>query len=215
MSDKIASLPVPGPGVVGSNKTTQDLTGVLDECMEKENRNANLVVHNLPEQPRESSAERAKNDAFLFKTMIKEEMSLNVSVTTSFRVGKCVSDKARLLIVTLEYPAAKHDIVRLAPQLRHSNKYVNIYVTPDLTRKERELNKKLRDELNNRKRAGEANLAIRGGRIVRLHGEPSNTSTGESLPPAPQEDAMQPVNGAGMRGVTVPPLGVTETILLK
>ena len=101
MSDKIASLPVPGPGVVGRNKTTQDLTGVLDEFMEKENRNANLVVHNLPEQPRESSAERAKNDAFLFKTMIKEEMSLNVSVTTSFRVRKRVSGKARLLIVTL------------------------------------------------------------------------------------------------------------------
>ena len=101
MSDKIASLPVPGPGVVGSNKTTQDLTGVLDEFMEKEKRKANLVVHNLPEQPGESSDERAKNDAFLFKTMNKEEMNLNVSVTTSFCVRKRVSGKARLLIVTL------------------------------------------------------------------------------------------------------------------
>ena len=41
-------------------------------------------------------------------------------------------------------------------------------MTPDLTKKEREANKKLRDELHRRKGAGETNLAIRNGKIVML-----------------------------------------------
>ena len=42
----------------------------------------------------------------------------------------------------------------------------NIYITPDLSRAEREAARKLREELAARRRAGEANLAIRKGRIV-------------------------------------------------
>ena len=64
--------------------------------------------------------------------MIKEKMKLLVKVQRSFWVGKKIDGKIRLLIVTLENPSSKHDILRYAPQLCHSTSYINIYITPDL-----------------------------------------------------------------------------------
>ena len=69
--------------------------------------------------------------------------------------------------MTLDNPSAKHDILRGAPELRHTTKYSNVYLTPDLTQKEREAGRKLREELAGRRRAGETNLVIRGGKITR------------------------------------------------
>ena len=41
-----------------------------------------------------------------------------------------------------------------------------MFITPDLTTREREVNKALRDELKRRKGNGEQNLMIKRGRIV-------------------------------------------------
>ena len=43
---------------------------------------------------------------------------MNVAVSKSFRGGKAVPGRNRLLIVTLETPGIKWDILRSAPQLR-------------------------------------------------------------------------------------------------
>ena len=168
VSNQISELPK--TDMAGTNRTAaHDLAAALDDHMDREKRKSNLVVHNLPEQASDSQAERAAQDAELFRSMIRDEMKLNVKVMKSFRVGKKVDGKARLLIITLEEASTKHDILKQAPQLRHSKKYVNIYVTPDLTRKERETNKKLRDELHRRKGTGETNIAIRRGKIITLN----------------------------------------------
>ena len=56
----------------------------------------------------------------------------------------------------------------MAPQLRYLTSWKHIYVTPDLTKKEWDEGKQLREELSNRRQAGEENLAIRRGKIVKL-----------------------------------------------
>ena len=86
--------------------------------------------------------------------MIKGEMKINASVSKSVRAGKKLGDKPRLLIITPDNPAVKHDILRYAPQVRRSDQYSNIYITPDLTQKEREANRKLREELACHRRSG-------------------------------------------------------------
>ena len=86
-------------------------------------------------------------------------------------MGKKHQDRPRLLIITLDNPACKHDILRGAPQLRNSGKYDKICITPDLTLKEREAGRKLREELASRRRAGEENVAIRGGKIIHTTGQ--------------------------------------------
>ena len=110
----------------------------------------------------------AEKDLAIFSTMIKDVMRLHVPAHNSFRVGKRRQSKPRLLIVTLGSPALKYDVLRGAPQLRHSELYSNIYITPDLTQKEREAGRKLREELAARRKAGESDLAIRSGRIVQV-----------------------------------------------
>ena len=64
----------------------------------------------------------------------------------------------------------------MAPQLRHHSRWNKIYITPDLTRKEREEGKRLRDELAVRRQAGEINLMIRKGKIVSAVQTPNGAS---------------------------------------
>ena len=157
---------LPKSSAVSNKNDAQDLSRALDEHMDREKRKANLVIHNLPEQEGNSFAERSEKDLALFTSMIKDVLKLRVSSSRSFRVGKKQENRPRLLIVTLDNPASKHDILKCAPQLRNSAEYGNIYISPDLTQKEREVNRKLREELASRRRAGESNLIIRGGRII-------------------------------------------------
>ena len=79
---------------------------------------------------------------------------------------RVVPNKARLSIITLDTPRAKHDLLCLAPQLKGTDKWSNIYLTPDLTKAEREAERKLREQLAARRAAGEANITIRKGKIV-------------------------------------------------
>ena len=153
------------------NKAARELSQALDDHLDKERRKANLVIHNLPEQGGSTLMERSEKDIALFSTMIKDVMKLHATSSKSFRVGKKQQERPRLLIITLDNPACKHDILRGAPQLRNSGKYDKIYITPDLTLKEREAGRKLREELASRKRAGEENLAIRGGKIIHTTGQ--------------------------------------------
>ena len=50
--------------------------------------------------------------------------------------------------------------------IRECTSWSNVYISPDLTPKEREANRRLREELKNRKDAGEKNLMIKRGKIV-------------------------------------------------
>ena len=121
-----------------SSKTAQDVSEVFDDFLDREKRKLNLVVHNLAEPQGDTFQERAAKDASLFTSMIKEALKISVMPVKTFRVGKKLPEKPRLLIVTLESASAKYDILKYAPQLRDSVHFDNIYINPDLTQKERE-----------------------------------------------------------------------------
>ena len=110
---------IPKPNHEYGQKTAQDLSKVLDDHLDKERRKANLVIHNLPEQQGSSLTERSEKDVAAFSTMIKDVMKLHVTSSKSFRVGKR-QDRPRLLIITLDNPACKQDILRYATRLRNS-----------------------------------------------------------------------------------------------
>jgi len=62
--------------------------------------------------------------------------------------------------------STKRQLLRQATNLRKSTVWSNIYISPDLTPKERAHNKKLREELKARKDAGEKNIFIKHGKIL-------------------------------------------------
>ena len=177
---------LPKVNVANDRKAAKELSQALNDPMNKERRKSNLVVHNLPEQTGDSVAERSEKDVACFMTMIKDVMRLHVTSSRSFRVGKKHPNKQRLVSVTLDNMTSKHDILRSAPQLQNFEEYGNVYITPDLTQKEREVNRKLREELTARRKAGEANLTIKGGKIVKVAahdraGRDSGSRNGESV----------------------------------
>ena len=70
------------------------------------------------------------------------------------------------MLITLDSLSTKQSILQQATKLRKSSTWNNIFISPDLTPKERELNRKLRQELKARKDADEKDLYIIRGRIV-------------------------------------------------
>ena len=183
------------------SETTNAISRVFDSFMDREKRKLNVVVHNLPEQDGDTLAERMEKDQLLFKEVIKEGMNLIVRPIKAFRVGRKIEDRPRLLIVTLDNAGTKADILKLATQLRHLTKWKRIYVTPDLSKKEREDNKRLREELSARRQAGEEDLVIRRGRIVKGNTEkvpkPTTPSREDQNPTGVEQN--EPVTESGTR----------------
>ena len=77
--------------------------------------------------------------------------------------------KPRLLRVILSSIEKKSNILANAPKLKKiGNQSIRkLYITPDMTPKEREEDTKIRKELTRRRAQGENDLMIRRGKIVR------------------------------------------------
>ena len=176
----------------------KDHAKVFDEFIDKDRRKNNLVIHNLPEMGEGTVEERSSRDVRMFQEVVKDSFKLNVAVARSFHVGKAMGNRERLLIVTLKTPGVKQELLRMAPRLRSSAKWGNIYITPDLTRAEREATRKVREELAVRKNAGKTNLTIRKGRIVPVCTVLSRPDTAPSYPASPSSR----VEGSGGSGIT-------------
>ena len=89
----------------------------------------------------------------------------NIKIKRVTRLGSSPT-RPRLLLVELEDISVRRSILRQTVKLRKSCTWSNIYIFPDLTPKERQKNRLLRDELKIRRNAGEKNLYIKRGRIV-------------------------------------------------
>ena len=127
-----------------------------------------------------------KEDLDSFCRLVREELHLIVSATKCYRVGNRPDTRPRLLIVTMESEDLKWDVLRQAPQLKHSRYSPRIFINPDLPAQQRAEAKRLREELAQRKADGERNIKIQRGRIVQtelteMQGSPSATTSGICL----------------------------------
>ena len=165
-----------------------DVTAKAKAFRDREKRKYNLVVHNLPEQLPSGNKERQTGeDIGQFQKLIKDVFGLDVCVTKAFRACARVPNQIRLLIVSLADPNLRYDLVKRAYKLRNAEKWQNIYITADKSKQERDEEKKkrqtLREELHRRTEAGENNLAIRRGKIIRVDGDECRTSQKKARQP--------------------------------
>jgi len=87
--------------------------------------------------------------------LVSSEFGISkVQVNHAIRLGAPNQTKPRLLLVQLANISTKRAILRQAVKLRKSAKWRprDVYILPDLTPKEREHNKRLREELKSRKK---------------------------------------------------------------
>ena len=103
------------------------------------------------------------------------------------------SYKPGLLKVTLDSIETKKQVLSKEKTLRNSRRsdLRKVYVSPDLTSKEREANRKLREELNSRRGNGEE-VMIRNGKIFDVNSDSfRGFRRARKEPPAMQEQQLR------------------------
>ena len=157
-------------------------TGVIDEYRDRENRKLNLILYNVPEsQSGKTSVQKAHDTNFISDIANKIEAG-QVDVTNVTRLGKKVNNKNRLMKVQVASLSQKRRLLMNAKKLKQcSGDFQNIYLTPDLSYNERQANRLLRQELSHRKEAGETDLVIYRGSIMKRPLHKSNVATSHDM----------------------------------
>lgn len=153
------------------NEITATVTSLINEEREKEKRKLNVIVHNLPECDDSDPSNRKSHDISKTSSIVDKYLSVSTTITQAIRIGK-KREKARLLKITFSSVQEKAAVLRSCTKLRKSNvpeDIRKIYITPDLTPKEQELNKSLRNQLTEKNKNGN-HYQIKNGKIVRRQG---------------------------------------------
>lgn len=136
---------------------------ILEE-LEIDRRKMNLVIMGLPES--DTDVDKVKE---VLNKLVGERSS--DSVAEMERIGKPRQDgEPRPLRLKLSNQVTRRDVLKEAPKLKDDANYKEVFVTPDLTRKQQKNDKDLRDKLKKFRKDGEENVRIRKGKIVKLMG---------------------------------------------
>lgn len=145
----------------------------LESFRDREERKCNIIVHNIPEPDSESANKKLDDESALHDIFCAVQCE-DVGLGSFIRLGKPMETKPRLVKLTLDSVTSKHKLLGNSKLLRRKNgdgyaahKWSNIYITPDLTKAERDINSELRKELGRRKTAtSNDDLVIFRGKIV-------------------------------------------------
>ena len=151
------------------------------------------MVTNVPESKKETAIERKNDDIEKVRELVEKivpeaeevgKLLENPVRLGPFRVGTNV--RPRLLRITVKSEQTKSSIMKNAYKLNKGeiDKNEKVYFNHDLTAKEREAEKLLRDELRERREKGEQDLVIRNGKIVKRMVRQSTDDSGQVDDPA-------------------------------
>ena len=88
------------------------------------------------------------------------------------RIGREARGKARPVIIELNEVWVKWELVKRGKNLKEDRDDINqkVIIAPDLTRKEREENERLREELRERRNSG-GKWTIKKGKVIQISTE--------------------------------------------
>lgn len=139
----------------------------LNDMRETDVRKNNVMLFGLQESNAQLSSDCKEHDLNLIQKLASELGVNNVEVSDCHRLGRR-SEKPRPVKVTCRSLNQRADLLRLAPRISRMSSslgFERVFIKPDLTPKEQEANRLLRQELKNLREAGER-VVIRGGQIV-------------------------------------------------
>ena len=123
-------------------------SAIVDEYLDREKRKSNLVVYNLEEPPAQSAAERSKLDSEKLVRLFQTELRIgDVELSKCTRLGKLSQTRARSGLITISNASVRGAVLRGASSLHKSENFKIVYISPDMSVKEREEAKQLRAEL--------------------------------------------------------------------
>ena len=132
------------------------------DMIEKEERRNNMVIYGLDERDKDVAKERAKDDEEKVKK-IWEALDIDMEeeeVEVKFRAGKKRDDgKPRPLIIRFKEEEKKERALNEARKLARKEGWKKVFLSPDLTPKQREEDRKKEEE--RKKEAEEKNAKAR------------------------------------------------------
>ncbi|XP_065904034.1 uncharacterized protein [Dysidea avara] len=172
-ASSISSQPIPAPpsSVTSppNDHITTTVSSYLNEEKEKSKRRLNLIVHNLKEPSSEDGATRKKEDIKQINDLLQKHVEVTPSITNAIKLGKR-GDRPRLLRITVSTESEKANVLRNTFKLRREQETKNIFISPDMTPREQELNKKLRLDVKELNEDGNR-YQIKNGKIVQRKGQ--------------------------------------------
>ena len=138
----------------------------FEELEERNRRRCNLIFFGILESKSENPDVRKNDDFSKTNSLVGKTLGARpYEIRSLYRLGKR-SEATRPLKVVMDSESSRDDVLRkYQPEPDEGGKM--IYVARDRTITERELHKKLKTELLERRERGEDDLIIRNGRIVR------------------------------------------------
>ena len=120
------------------------------EREEKERKKLNIIIHGIPESMKKEPGDRKGEDTTVVKKIFSK-LGVEAEVDNVIRLGKVVENGNRLTKVVLNDFEKKREILNNAKRLKSCQEFGRIFISPDMTREEREQDKKLRDEVKNKR----------------------------------------------------------------
>ena len=154
-----------------------EMIGERVEEIERERRKKNVMIFNLQESELGEATERYREDEENIGVLLLEEMGVeDIQIEKIIRLGK-KNERNRPLLVRLRDEKSRGEIMKGASRLRHSIRFPKVYITKDMTESERENDKKLRNELREKRGRGGASFVIRKGRVMERQIKPLQKET--------------------------------------
>ena len=132
-------------------KSADQLEEIVVEVSRRHDKRNKIIISNLPEPSSGSLQERKDEDRKTVHELARVLGLSYFSIQETQRIGKIDSSKPRLLCTTCADKNTKFDFLRSARDLRKSEKYKHCFINPDLTFAQREKNRTLRRELNEKR----------------------------------------------------------------
>ena len=136
----------------------------------KEKKKMNLMFFNFKEDQHETNDDLMLDDFNKIQLAYEGRVTIIESdISHITRIGKKQNDKVRPILVTFKSEEKKMQMLRKGKDLTVKSKegeITRVYVALDKTKKQREHEKLLRDEIRERTSNGEKNLVIRNEKIV-------------------------------------------------
>ena len=177
-----------------SKGTQQQMNQILTQVeeIERERRKKNIVIFNLQEPNGSESSERYREDEEKCGKIFVEELNVqDLRIEKLIRIGKKTENRRRPLLVKLGSEDERKTVMKAASKLRNSKNFERLYISKDMTVSEREKEKKLREELSQRKQQGESELIIRRGKIIRIDRQPQQQEPNREGRSSQQEEPNQ------------------------
>ena len=149
----------------------------------KEGREQNLIIYGIPEQ-NENYLEQLKEDFRVIQELYSDRVNIiHEDIANLTRLGTKRGEKTRPIRITFVSAEKRIKFLRNNKNLllydetfppceavfcNTDENHLHIYVSPDKTKQERELENKLRNELKERKGQGEKDICIRNLKIVKI-----------------------------------------------